>query len=949
MLLGQKVVVSAVGAVPDAAGALVDEGVLRFNAGRHDEALGCFTRALRAGPPSAGVLLFRALAYKALGRPRRALADVAAATRLEPRSAALRLRAAALLREAGLPAAALTEAREAARLEPSTPAFELRAELELAAGRPGLACRSLARAVAGAPRCAQTSLRAAGLLASAGRGADAAIHYARAARLSPALETLLPLADAQSGLGLVTEAASTLRKAAALAPRSAVPRLKLSGLLVRLGRDKEAMAQCARAAALAPGSAEAAEHLAELALRLRGAAAARPLLERAIFLNPRDGGLRLKAADALSRLGRHGEAEAQGDAALRLEASPEAFRAKAERLRRRGLSSAGVWRRAVRALPSELEPRLALTEALARAGRVAEAARAGAEAVRLFPGAWQVHRDAARLESAAGRPAAAARAFERARALAPRSGELRLESLRPLVELGRLDEARALCVEAAGLGPDPWPALRAKADLELDLCETEQALGTLRQAVRPRSAPARLLIDASHRFEMAASYDEALAALKRAAAQDSAPALAAAARLCTWQGDRRRAEAFARRAAAIEGGRAAGLRALGICSALAGKRAPAARFLGAALRLAPEDLEALVWLGETRRRQGRLKAAWDILERARRLSPFSLGCLINRELILLARKRPALMKEEGYILSRVPKQIAGLRQALSARGGLVAGLEKALRAMKGNRSETATFTWKGRLVRHIHYFPRDLPVALQASVRFGDPARVLRHFDRLLQRQPKEAYLYSHRGEVCLWSGRYDEALRDFKNAKRLNPALLWPTVGSAAAHMMQGRFDQALSLLDFAAQHGGSDSILSTWRGEIRRKTGQPDRCLAELKKIPESFPFRPGVWLNAALAHGALGDFAARRRSWARLERHLPEFCADARTEAGLPSGALAEPQVEAVLEKALAMMKGNRSSWMYSYVLADGRLKVARLRGVSKELLPPVLPGNAWAFSS
>ena len=45
---------------------------------------------------------------------------------------------------------------------------------------------------------------------------------------------------------------------------------------------------------------------------------------------------------------------------------------------------------------------------------------------------------------------------------------------------------------------------------------------------------------------------------------------------------------------------------------------------------------------------------------------------------------------------------------------------------------------------------------------------------------------------------------------------------------------------------------------------------------------------------------------------------------------------------------MMRGNRSSWLYTYFGPDGRLRLQRLRGVAPRDVPPGLRGSAWLFA-
>jgi predicted Zn-dependent protease len=236
----------------------------------------------------------------------------------------------------------------------------------------------------------------------------------------------------------------------------------------------------------------------------------------------------------------------------------------------------------------------------------------------------------------------------------------------------------------------------------------------------------------------------------------------------------------------------------------------------------------------------------------------------------------------------------------------------------------------------------------QALLRFGDARMALRPFDRLLRAEPREAYPYSHRAEVYLWLGRYARAEKDFRRALALNDYLLWPKIGLAAAALLRGNPARAVERLEHASGRGGSDSILSNWWGEALRRLGRPREALARLARIPEKLPYRPAVWLNAALCRLDLDQPAEARRLYRALRRAIPEFLAEAERGASHGRVPRTEAELRRALEKALALMRGNRSSWFYSYH-QRGRPRVMRLRVADREKAPPMLRGYSWAFMS
>ena len=520
-----------------------------------------------------------------------------------------------------------------------------------------------------------------------------------------------------------------------------------------------------------------------------------------------------------------------------------------------------------------------------------------------------------------------------------------LKAVEDLAAADKAVEARGLCAKAESLFPRS-PAVKVRAaELALVLGLVPEALESVRKAVELDPRSVNLLLRGAHILESARRYEDALELLARAVAAEpgAREAVLHAARLQLWRGDYKEARELAAKASGHEA-----LRIQGAAAGLLGKGKEAAKLLDEALAEAPKDIETLCWKGELARRAGDIDAASGFFARAREITPYPpLGALLNESLIAIAQKRPVDQVELGLIASWVPESLVDVRANLpkSAPGvwinaanwrGLAEAFESALGHMKGNRSLTPTFLWEDRLVEYVHYFPRHYLVQLQSTVRFGDYRRVIGIFDRLVAETPEESYLYSHRAEVKLWVGLYAEALEDFKRARGLNDRLLWPKVGLGAATLLLGRLEEAKQLIETAALEA-SESIISTWRGEMFRKLGEPERALQELDRIREELPFRPAVYLNKALALCELGREDEAAAIVAGLKKHAPEFIADAESRAK-GSGAAS------VAASAFDLMRGCRSSWMYSYVV-DDRLKIIQLRGIDMNRAPANLHGFSW----
>ena len=802
---------------------LLKGGIEKFNQGRYPASIAEFSEAIARDPRNPNAYFFRSIACRAAGDKGAAGRDIVRVLCLDPDSPLMRVQTGRLLKEVE-GGQALMRCREAIQRAPrSSLAYEVRSDIEAAAGFPDRAWRSLQRAIALDARSVDVHVKAAQILKTLGRNAEASKWWAAAARLS---------------------------------------------------RD--------------PASVHEARSDSELASGERRAAWRS--LQRAIALAPAAANLRLKAAALLRSLG-------ESAAALR------------------------QCRAAIRSDPAD-------------------------------PNAHLVRAD---LEWAQGRGDLARASIAGALALDPGSVPLLLKAAVLFKTLEENPRALQACEAAVRLDPASSYARLVLADIEWSLGSRHNARAALEAAL---SLDRRSVVNRIWAYELhkeMGDYETAFDCLKQAVRldPDNVAAVAKLAEAHLWRGEYALAVRHAEKALALDPLCAGAFRTRGAAAVCRGRCERALPDLDRALELAPEDTEAFAWRGEAGRRLGR-PSAWQDLVKARLRCPFHLGALINQELILQARGESLPMADRSFIQTNVPKEIADLKKDLSLPQPTqaAASLERTLERMKGNRSAKTTFLagprGRERVVEHLHYFPRDPLVSLQAKLRFGSVDRVLGELDRLVKETPDEAYLYSHRAEVYLWVGRYQDAERDFRRARRLNPVLLWPKVGLAGVRLMVGDLKKGLALIEFAAKHGGSESIVLTWRGEIYRKLGKFKRALEEFEKIPEVPPFRPAGWINLALTKGALGDRAGQRRIFLALRRHMPEFMADAAAESGAArGGAWPDPAIRKVLEKGLQMMRGNRSRWMYTYFTRDGRLKLSRIRAVRAQDVPPQLVGNRWAF--
>jgi TolB-like protein/Flp pilus assembly protein TadD len=229
------------------------------------------------------------------------------------------------------------------------------------------------------------------------------------------------LALAEYGRGRLDAAAASWRRVVALRPDSPMGYASLGAALYGLGDRAGARAQFERGAAL--GDADALSNLGFLAYEEKRYADAADAFRRAVELLPKDPGLRRNLGDALSRLGRAGEAAAAFTAAVRLQKDN------------------------VRAKPNSAPTLARLAVYEAKAGDAPSARRSAAAALEMAPESAEVAYFAAVAFALSDRPREGARALERAIRLGYNREVLRtdedLAALRTAVSFEELTAAAA--------------------------------------------------------------------------------------------------------------------------------------------------------------------------------------------------------------------------------------------------------------------------------------------------------------------------------------------------------------------------------------------------------------------------------------------------------------------------------------------------------------------------
>jgi tetratricopeptide (TPR) repeat protein len=533
-----------------------------------------------------------------------------------------------------------------------------------------------------------------------------------------------------------------------------------------------------------------------------------------------------------------------------------------------------------------------------RLGWMSDAVRAFDEVARLDPGATDPHEHVAGILSLGGpkEMAEALRRLEIAERLAPGSVDRLLRKARLLLRASREAEAGVAAEAALRLLPD-------NAELRVETA------GILAEA---------------------GAFDRAEENLRTT---DSDAARLAHAQLRLWAGDAARARSIASQVLA-RGPSAAAFRIRGAAHVLDGRFSEALPDLDRALSLAPRDTEAIVWKGEAFLRAGQLDPAIAELRRACSTS----GAYQVAELLLQwARIRAGASARFGErtfetfqsLLDEVCPDAAGDLHS-DDDGRVLAALETAVRRLRGNRSMAPSFAPDGgaaiQPVR-LSLPPRHASIVAQTQLDISGPAGALGALDAVFANHPGSVSPWCYRGELLVWLGRYAEARADFETALRMHERTRWAWIGLAAVELLEGNPRRSLEVnaRGLATMNNEAGPTLFVYRGEAYRVLGEHDRALADLEKSVRETPNRVGAWINLALTRKAVGDDDSIAPIWLRLRRIAPALTDEAARESGVPTtDRLDVATIVRVLETALRMMRGNRSSTYLTWFNSAGVLR-------------------------
>jgi tetratricopeptide (TPR) repeat protein len=449
----------------------------------------------------------------------------------------------------------------------------------------------------------------------------------------------------------------------------------------------------------------------------------------------------------------------------------------------------------------------------------------------------------------------------------------------------------------------------------------------------------------------AGAFELALANLERAIELDPEAAVhrVELAQLASWMGEDAAAQTHVDAALALDPECAAAIRMHGALRARAGAYDEAIASLERALRLDPGDYQAQVWLSEVYLRTNQFEQAHAQLHHASmNAEGFLVVAWLLRFLVVAAedpsdseRVPPWRTEEFAESILELCPSLAQTCLRTRSLADTVAAVEAALAALQGNRSVYPTHVVDGEL-RRLHartgcrYASR---WALQL-LRVATPQACLAAFDEIVARYPGSSLSYCHRGELRLWLGDLEGGKADLEQAIAAVRGTRWAWIGLSTLGLLSGDYQQTLDInaQGIAVMNDTEGAAVYVYRGEAKRKLGRIDEAIAELEAALRSHPSRASATINLALAYAAAGRMTEFEPLWRRLrDEQASGLLSDAAHELGVVifgdasdagDGSPTHAVKLAVLERALSMMGGNRSSGLLTYQTAREQLRFVQL---------------------
>ena len=366
---------------------------------------------------------------------------------------------------------------------------------------------------------------------------------------------------------------------------------------------------------------------------------------------------------------------------------------------------------------------------------------------------------------------------------------------------------------------------------------------------------------------------------------------------------------------------------------LSGNPADAIDDLDHVLNDEPKNTEALLWRGRAHAELRHLNQMREDLKPGDRFA--------DHPIWQLQRKQAEFMQvrsEERERWTKSPSHLSLLAQIhgfdyieslMHDDAALSSLLDRTMVELGGNRSRWPTRMVDGRLVEAFDWeAPRSIAVNTQARIRYESPDTVIQALEAAADADRFSPFARTYAAEITLWLGRYEDAEARFEHMWNTTRTR-WGYVGTGAARMLQGKYDEALEMWESGKTEYDYLPREATYayRGELHWRSGDLEAAQRDLKHATETNRSRMGAWAARGIVESELGNQREADEALGELVRVVPALVSEAKQSLGLlPGGSqLTSESKHDVLVRCLEMLRGNRSSSIYTFSDAKGEYRV------------------------
>lgn len=505
-------------------------------------------------------------------------------------------------------------------------------------------------------------------------------------------------------------------------------------------------------------------------------------------------------------------------------------------------------------------------------------------------------------------------------------------------------------VELAPEVPSMWMEV---ANLHARLDQREEAIAALERALSlcgsdDKRDEALYRREAVYVAINASAFDLAFANIERVLElePDSPELYVQLSELHSWKDENEAAEAHARKALELRPDYPPALRMLGALAVREERYEDAIEQLLRVVELDPKEYQTHVWLTEAYLRTERYTEAHAQLHAGTMNSGgFLFVAWLIRFLIVAYSEEtpksellwPHRTEEINDVLRELAPEIADKALEHRQHGLLIDAVEAAMTALRGNRSIYGTHVVDGELTRmHSRTGCRHESRWALQLLRVAPGEDCLKVYEDILPKYPGSSLPICHRGELHLWVNNFDEARADLEAAIDTVEGTRWAYIGLSTLYLLEGDYEGALDInaRGIKVMHNTEGPAVYVYRGEAKRKLGRLDDAIEELALSVKWHPSRASATVNLALCYHAKGMSAELQELWLRLrDEQAAGLLSDAARELGVriigdPDFEPSDDTKAEVLEHALKMMGGNRSSGLLTYWTKENKMRFIQL---------------------